>query len=77
MNTMLPKTRALGLLAGLEIAGDAARFTRLSKALEAKRVYTHPNARIRTLIIAPPLVITESEMLRGLRAIEDAIVESV
>ncbi|AKF09394.1 aminotransferase class III-fold pyridoxal phosphate-dependent enzyme [Sandaracinus amylolyticus] len=72
----ITKTRAMGLLAGLEIAGDAARFTRLSKALDARRVYTHPNARIRTLIVAPPLVITEDELLRGLRAIEDAIVES-
>lgn len=72
----LPKTRARGLLAGLEIAGDGARFARLVRALEARRVYVHPNARARTLVLAPPLVIAEDELARGVRAIEDAIVES-
>ncbi|MDQ3034054.1 MAG: aminotransferase class III-fold pyridoxal phosphate-dependent enzyme [Myxococcota bacterium] len=72
----LPKTRALGLLAGLEIAGDAARFARLSRALEERRIYAHPNARARTLILAPPLVIAERDLDAGLAAIEDAIAAS-
>jgi taurine---2-oxoglutarate transaminase len=72
----LPKTRSMGLLAGLEIGGDAARFGRLSRALEARRIYAHPAPRIRTLVLAPPLVIGEAELDEGLRAVEEALVES-
>ena len=74
--TQLLKTRSMGLLAGLEIGGDAARFARLTKALEARRVYTHPNGRFRTIVLAPPLVIGDDELDRGLRELEAAIVES-
>ncbi len=73
---LIPKTRSKGLLGALEIAGDAPRFSRLVRALEEARVYTHPNARIRTLILAPPLVISERDLEEGLRSIEEAIVET-
>ena len=72
----LPRTRTLGLLSGLEIAGDDARFARLAAALERRRLYTHPNAKVRTIILAPPLVIEERDLDRGLAELEQAIVES-
>jgi taurine--2-oxoglutarate transaminase len=74
--TLVPKTRAKGLLGAFEIAGDASRFSRLVRALEKARVYTHPNGRIRTLIIAPPLVISERDLDLGLHRIEEAIIET-
>lgn len=76
LRDQLPRTRALGLLAGLEIAGDDARFARLCAELERRRVYTHPNARVRTLVVSPPLVIEERELDRGLAEVEAAIVAS-
>ncbi len=74
--TQVPRTRALGLLAGLEIEGDDARFARLGRALEARRVYTHLNPRIRTLVLSPPLVIGAEELRDGLAQVEAALVES-
>ena len=73
---LLPRTRSLGLLAGLEIGGDAARFTRLTRELESRYVSAHPNARVRTLIVSPPLVIGQDAMLDGLARIEAALVAS-
>lgn len=74
---LIPKTRSRGLLAALEIAGDAARFSRLERALESARIYVHCNARVRTLILAPPLVIAERDLDDGLDRIEEAILKTI
>ncbi len=69
----LPKTRSKGLLAALEIAGDDARFAKVSKALSDAHLYVHPNKQARTIVIAPPLVSTESDLDEGFARIERVI----
>jgi taurine--2-oxoglutarate transaminase len=74
--TLVVKTRALGLLAALEIDVDEARWGRIERELAARRVMIHPNKRIRTLIVSPPLVISESELDDGLARLEAALAVS-
>jgi taurine--2-oxoglutarate transaminase len=72
----LPRTRVAGLLAGLEVAGDEPRFARLAAALSRRRLYLHSYPRIRTLVLAPPLVIGEAELDHGLDLLEEALRET-
>lgn len=72
----LPRTRALGLLAGLEITGGEPRLGRLASELERRRVYAHLYPRIETLVLAPPLVIEPAELDHGLALVEEAILAS-
>ena len=69
-------TRGLGLLAALELDLDDARLARLGKALAARRVHAHLRKRERTLVLAPPLCIAESELADGARLVEEAIAEA-
>jgi taurine--2-oxoglutarate transaminase len=70
------RSRCLGLLAGVELHVDDARWSRLERALAERRLMAHPNKRIRTLIVSPPLVIAEGELDDGLGRLEAALVAS-
>jgi taurine--2-oxoglutarate transaminase len=74
--TLVVRTRSLGLLAGLELDVDDARWARIERELGARRLLTHPNKRIRTLVVSPPLVISESELHDGLARLEAALIAS-
>jgi taurine--2-oxoglutarate transaminase len=73
---LVPRARALGMLAALELDLDDARWSRLERELSARKIVTHPNKRIRTLIVSPPLVIEERDLDDGLSRIEEALVAS-
>lgn len=73
---LIVRTRALGMLAGLELDVDDARWARIERALEARRLMVHPNKRIRTLVVSPPLVIAERELDEGLGLLESALAAS-
>lgn len=73
---LIGRTRALGMLAGLELDVDDARWARIERALEARRLMVHPNKRIRTLVVSPPLVIAERELDEGLGLLESALAAS-
>lgn len=70
------RTRSMGLLAALEVELDDAGFGRLDRELAARRLMTHPNRRIKTLVVSPPLVIAEAELDDGLARIEAALLAS-
>lgn len=70
--TRIPRTRALGLLAAIELA-DAEGFARAKADIESERLSVHFNDRYRTIIVSPPLVIGEPELDDGLRRLERAI----
>lgn len=74
---LIPRSRSLGLLAGIELEVDDTRWARLEAELSKARLLTHPNKRIRTLIVSPPLVISEGELDEGLTRLERALVASV
>jgi acetylornithine/succinyldiaminopimelate/putrescine aminotransferase len=67
-------TRGLGLLAALELEAPVAAWTRLEHELAARKLSLHNDGRRGTCIFAPPLCITEDELVRGLRSFGDAAV---
>lgn len=69
-------TRGLGLLGALEVDFDEARLARLGKALTRRRIHAHLRKDARTLVLAPPLCITEEELAEGIRLVEEAIAEA-
>lgn len=69
-------TRGLGLLAALELDFDDPRLARLGQALARRRVHAHLRKKERTLVLAPPLCITEAELAEGTRLVEEAITEA-
>lgn len=73
---LILRTRSLGLLAAIELDVDDARFGRLERELAGRRLMTHPNRRIRTLIVSPPLVVREDELDEGLAALEASLLAS-
>ncbi|HEU4728910.1 MAG TPA: aminotransferase class III-fold pyridoxal phosphate-dependent enzyme [Kofleriaceae bacterium] len=66
--------RGLGLLAALELDAPAAAWTRLGHELAARKLSLHDDGRRGTCIFAPPLCITEDELVQGVRAFGDAAV---
>lgn len=70
--------RGLGLLAALEINSppDAPpdAWARLSAELAARKLSLHDDGKRGTAIFAPPLCITEDELVRGVRGFGDAAV---
>lgn len=71
---LVGRARARGLLAALELDVDEARWSRIEAELGRRCVMVHPNKRIRTLVLSPPLVITDAELADGLGRIEEALV---
>lgn len=68
--------RSLGLLGALETAeaAPADAWSRLSGELAARRLSLHVDGKRGTAIVAPPLCISESELVTGMRAFGDAAV---
>jgi taurine--2-oxoglutarate transaminase len=68
-----PRTRSRGLLGALELAVDDARFAAIVGALGDARLYVHVNKQFRTLVLAPPLVSTETDLAEGFARLERAL----
>jgi taurine--2-oxoglutarate transaminase len=66
--------RGLGLLAALEVEAPLAAWTALGKELAARKLSLHVDGKRGTAIFAPPLCITESELVTGVRAFGEAAV---
>jgi taurine---2-oxoglutarate transaminase len=66
--------RGLGLLAALEIEAPLEAWGRLRSELAARKLSLHDDGKRGTAIFAPPLCITEDELVRGVRSFGDAAV---
>jgi len=69
-----PFVRSLGLLGALELEAPADAWARLATELAARKLSLHNDGKRGTAIFAPPLCITEDELVRGLRSFGDAAV---
>lgn len=72
---LVPFVRGKGLFAAIEIEidSDDSFWKRLQSELDAQYVFVHLKPRIKTLLIAPPLVITEEQLKTGIQRIAAAI----
>jgi len=66
--------RSLGLLGALEIEADRAAWITLGGELSKAKLSLHIDPKRGTAIFAPPLCITENELVTGMRAFGDAAV---
>jgi len=66
--------RGLGLLAALELEAPPEAWAKLGPELAARKLSLHDDAKRGTCIFAPPLCITEDELVRGMRSFSDAAV---
>ena len=66
--------RSLGLLGAIELEADPDAWARLGAELAAAKLSLHVDRQRGTAIFAPPLCITESELVAGLRRFGDAAV---
>jgi taurine---2-oxoglutarate transaminase len=66
--------RSLGLLGALELEAPADAWTQLGAELGRRKLSLHLDPRRGTAIFAPPLCITEDELVRGMRSFGDAAV---
>ncbi|HEX2690608.1 MAG TPA: aminotransferase class III-fold pyridoxal phosphate-dependent enzyme [Kofleriaceae bacterium] len=66
--------RSLGLLGALEIEAPADAWTRLAGELAQRKLSLHNDGKRGTCIFAPPLCITEDELVHGMRSFGDAAV---
>ena len=64
--------RGLGLLAALEIEAPAAAWAKLGAELAQRKLSLHVDAKRGTCIFAPPLCITEQELVTGVRSFGEA-----
>jgi 4-aminobutyrate aminotransferase-like enzyme len=66
--------RGLGLLAALEVEAPLSAWQALSAELAAKKLSLHVDGKRGTAIFAPPLCITEQELVTGVRAFGEAAI---
>jgi taurine--2-oxoglutarate transaminase len=66
--------RGLGLLAALELEAPPAAWARLGHELAARKLSLHDDGKRGTCVFAPPLCITEDELVRGVHSFGDAAV---
>jgi taurine--2-oxoglutarate transaminase len=64
--------RSLGLLGALELEAPPDAWARLATELSARKLSLHNDGKRGTCIFAPPLCITEDELVRGMRGFGDA-----
>jgi taurine--2-oxoglutarate transaminase len=69
-----PFVRSLGLLGALELEAPADAWARLGHELATRKLSLHNDGKRGTAIFAPPLCITEDELVRGVRSFGDAAV---
>jgi taurine--2-oxoglutarate transaminase len=67
-------TRSLGLLGALELEAPLDAWGKLRGELAARKLSLHDDGKRGTAIFAPPLCITEDELVRGMRSFGDAAV---
>jgi taurine---2-oxoglutarate transaminase len=67
-------SRGLGLLAALEVEATAAQWSTLGAELAKRKLSLHVDGKRGTAIFAPPLCITEQELVTGVRSFADAAV---
>ncbi len=68
--------RSLGLLGVLEVEADKEAWTMLGNELAKAKLSLHLDPKRGTAIFAPPLCITESELVTGMRAFAEAAVSA-
>ncbi|HEX4418002.1 MAG TPA: aminotransferase class III-fold pyridoxal phosphate-dependent enzyme [Kofleriaceae bacterium] len=66
--------RSLGLLGAIELEAPPAAWAALGAELAARKLSLHNDGKRGTCVFAPPLCITEDELVRGLRSFGDAAV---
>jgi taurine--2-oxoglutarate transaminase len=66
--------RSLGLLGALEFEAPLAMWATLSAELAQRKLSLHVDGKRGTAIFAPPLCITEQELVTGMRSFGDAAV---
>ena len=64
--------RSLGLLAALELDVDEARMHAIGAALKKERLHCFVRADERTVVVAPPLCLTDEDLAEGLARIARA-----
>ena len=71
--------RSLGLLGALEFVDEvpAMAWTQLERELAARRLSLHVEPRRNTCVFAPPLCITQDELVTGMRGFADAAVAAL
>ncbi len=67
------RVRSKGLLAALELGVDADAYAAIKRRVDDAHLSVHHNDRYRTLIVSPPLVITDAELDDGLARIGRAL----
>lgn len=70
---VVPRARAKGLLGAFELDVEEAHFEAFVERLAAERLYVHVNRAFKTLVLAPPLVVTESDLDEGFRRLARAL----
>jgi taurine--2-oxoglutarate transaminase len=66
--------RGLGLLAALEIEAPSDAWASFETDLAARRLSLHVDGKRGTIIFSPPLCISETELVAGVRAVGEAAV---
>lgn len=67
--------RAIGLFGCVDLDRRVVDFGRLAAALEARHVFVHLNPSLGSVIVSPPLLITEDELRDGMNRVSEAIDE--
>ncbi len=73
----IPAVRGRGLLFAVEVDVSAAQWQLLRSTVAAARLYVHVDERRGTVIFAPPLVIDNSVLERGIERFTTAFAEAV
>jgi taurine--2-oxoglutarate transaminase len=68
--------RGRGLLAAIELELPPQGWQRLATSLESRSLLVHASAERGTVILAPPLVIEEDQLVEGLERLEEALREA-
>jgi taurine--2-oxoglutarate transaminase len=66
--------RSLGLLGAIELEAPPAAWAALGVELAARKLSLHNDGKRGTCVFAPPLCITEDELVHGMRSFGDAAV---
>jgi taurine--2-oxoglutarate transaminase len=70
------RVRGLGLLAALAPQASADQWAKLNAELATRKLSLHVDGKRGTAIFAPPLCITEEELVRGIRSFGEAAVSA-
>jgi taurine--2-oxoglutarate transaminase len=73
MPDRIVRLRSKGLLAALELDVDGPTLAAIKARLDAAHLSVHWNDRYRTLIVSPPLVVSDAELEDGVARIREAL----